>query len=225
MIGLVSQSNFVPWRGYFASARIVDLLVFYDSQQFTRRDWRNRNVILSANEPVWLTLPVNTAGKYFSSICEIQLSEPNWISKVIDKLKNSYAGGINLEGLSLVTSILESCQQFSLLSEVNWYTTKAIADYLEISCRFDSDNEVALHGDKNQKLISVCEHFGINQYLSGPSAKSYLEVAKFEESKIFVDFIDFNKLPRVEVIKEPSILHWLLTQTKEECIELTTFAK
>ena len=100
MIGLVSQSNFVPWRGYFASARIVDLLVFYDSQQFTRRDWRNRNVILSANEPVWLTLPVNTAGKYFSSICEIQLSEPNWISKVIDKLKNSYAGGINLRPLS-----------------------------------------------------------------------------------------------------------------------------
>ena len=65
----------------------------------------------------------------------------------------------------------------------------------------------------------------LGELISGPSAKSYLEVAKFEESKIFVDFIDFNKLPRVEVIKEPSILHWLLTQTKEECIELTTFAK
>jgi hypothetical protein len=223
MMGLVSQSNFVPWRGYFASARKADRCIFYDSQQFTRRDWRNRNLILANHQPIWLTLPVNTAGSYLSPINEIHLSEVNSFSKILDKLKYTYARNMHQEGFKFVTSIFEECYQFTLLSEANWFTTKAIAKYLEIGCEFDSDIGIELHGGKNEKLIEVCKHFAISRYLSGPAAIDYLDVSKFEASNISVEFLDYKKLPKIEVAKDPSIIHWLLTETKDRCIELTTF--
>ena len=53
----------------------------------------------------------------------------------------------------------------------------------------------------------------------------YLEVPKFEKNEISVEIIDFSALPRIEATIEPSILHWLITETKERCVELTTFEK
>ena len=41
----ISQSNYIPWKGYFDFINSVDEFVLYDDVQFTRRDWRNRNLI------------------------------------------------------------------------------------------------------------------------------------------------------------------------------------
>ena len=37
----ISQSNYLPWKGYFDLIRSMDRFVLYDSVQYTRRDWRN----------------------------------------------------------------------------------------------------------------------------------------------------------------------------------------
>ena len=41
----ISQSNYLPWKGYFDLIQHVDEFIFFDEVQFTRRDWRNRNII------------------------------------------------------------------------------------------------------------------------------------------------------------------------------------
>ena len=43
----VLQSNYLPWKGYFDLINDVDLFVFYDEVQYTKNDWRNRNIIYS----------------------------------------------------------------------------------------------------------------------------------------------------------------------------------
>jgi hypothetical protein len=225
MRGIISQSNFIPWRGYFASARLATVSIFYDSQQFTRRDWRNRNILLANHQPIWLTLPVKSAGEYLSSINKIQLVDEKSVLRTLDKLKSTYRGYYREENYKFVASIFEDCRKFTLLSEVNWHTTKKIAEYLEIDCRFESDQGVDLIGDKNEKLISACKYFKINHYLSGPSAIGYLDTQKFEVNDINVEILNFSSLPKIESSQEPSIIHWILTQTREKCIQLTTFSK
>ena len=54
----ISQSNYIPWKGYFDMIAQVDEFVLYDDMQFTRRDWRNRNQIKTAHGLHWLTIPV-----------------------------------------------------------------------------------------------------------------------------------------------------------------------
>lgn len=47
----ISQSNYIPWKGYFDMIAAVDEFILYDDVQYTRRDWRNRNLIKT---PQWL---------------------------------------------------------------------------------------------------------------------------------------------------------------------------
>ena len=74
----ISQSNYIPWAGYFKLIESVDKFIFLDNVQYTRRDWRNRNTIKINNKKRWLTIPVQTKGKYKSKISEIFVSEPKW---------------------------------------------------------------------------------------------------------------------------------------------------
>jgi len=41
----ITQSNYIPWKGFFESINMVDEFVLYDDMQYTRRYWRNRNWI------------------------------------------------------------------------------------------------------------------------------------------------------------------------------------
>ena len=58
----ILQSDYIPWKGYFDIIHSVDEFILYDDMQYTRRDWRNRNQIKTANGMLWLTIPVDTKG-------------------------------------------------------------------------------------------------------------------------------------------------------------------
>ena len=46
----MSQSNYIPWKGYFDLINQVDEFIFYDDVQYTNQDWRNRNKIKPRKE-------------------------------------------------------------------------------------------------------------------------------------------------------------------------------
>ncbi len=54
----VLQSNYIPWKGYFDIIHDVDLFIFYDDVQFTKNDWRNRNLIKKNNGSARITILV-----------------------------------------------------------------------------------------------------------------------------------------------------------------------
>ena len=64
----ISQSNYIPWKGYFDLIAYVDEFVIYDEMQYTKDDWRNRNKIKIKNDSLWLTVPVKVKGKLFQKI-------------------------------------------------------------------------------------------------------------------------------------------------------------
>ena len=53
----------------------ADELILLDNVQYTRRDWRNRNLIKVDNGTKWLTIPVIVKGKYYQQIHEILLGQ------------------------------------------------------------------------------------------------------------------------------------------------------
>ncbi len=55
----ILQSNYIPWKGYFDIVKQVDEFIFYDEVQYTKNDWRNRNLIKTPLGLQWLTIPVS----------------------------------------------------------------------------------------------------------------------------------------------------------------------
>ena len=60
----ILQSNYIPWKGYFDLINYVDEFVIYDDAQYTKRDWRNRNLIKTKDGLKWLTIPVEVKNKF-----------------------------------------------------------------------------------------------------------------------------------------------------------------
>ena len=86
----ISQSNYIPWKGYFDLINSADEFILYDDMQFTRRDWRNRNRIKTPTGMNWLTIPVENKGKYLQKINETIISEEKWAKKHWLAIKQNY---------------------------------------------------------------------------------------------------------------------------------------
>ena len=89
MKAAVLQSNYIPWKGYFDIIHDVDLFVFYDDVQYTKRDWRNRNIILTANGPQYLSVPVSARRE--TLIYECKIADTKWQNKHYQALLTNYA--------------------------------------------------------------------------------------------------------------------------------------
>ena len=74
----IVKSSYIPWRGYFDLIRAVDEFILFDDMQYTRRSWRNRNQIKTAQGSTWLTIPVKVKDKYLQKICETEIDDPLW---------------------------------------------------------------------------------------------------------------------------------------------------
>ena len=75
----VIQSNYIPWKGYFDIINDADLFVFYDDVQFTKNDWRNRNIIKTPLGNKWLSVPVGK--KIHRLICDVRIDDSEWGKK------------------------------------------------------------------------------------------------------------------------------------------------
>jgi hypothetical protein len=58
MICAVHQPNFIPYLGFFAKFARCDVFVLYDTAQYSKGDFHNRNRIKTTSRASWLTVPV-----------------------------------------------------------------------------------------------------------------------------------------------------------------------
>jgi hypothetical protein len=121
----ITQSNYIPWKGFFDSIRMVDVFVLYDDMQYTKRDWRNRNLIKSPEGTKWLSIPVEVKGKYFQKISETKISDPSWTKQHWSTLQHTYG---KLDEFYFYKSVFEELysREYTFLSEVNFAFIKAM---------------------------------------------------------------------------------------------------
>jgi len=55
---VVMQPTYLPWMGLFDLIDQADVFVFYDTVQFEKQSWQQRNRIRTPGGPQWLTVPV-----------------------------------------------------------------------------------------------------------------------------------------------------------------------
>jgi len=189
----ILQSNYIPWRGYFDIIGLVDEFVIYDVAQFTKNDWRNRNLIKTAQGVRWLTIPVATAGKFGQTIGETQIAAKTWAEKHWRSVAQAYAKApFFARYRDRLESAYVTCGTLRSLSAVNRLLIDLVAAELGLSARIIDANAYPVSEGRNQRLLSVCRTSGATVYVSGPSARSYLDLTLFAEAGIRVKFMDYS---------------------------------
>lgn len=190
----IVQSNYIPWKGYFDLINMADEFILYDSVQYTRRDWRNRNKIKTQKGATWITIPVEVKGKYFQSINETKISDSQWNERHWQLLIHNYSKAKYFKNFKDIFREAYEKNKSPYLSQVNYNFIKIICGILEIKTKisWSTDFKVTEEG-KTEKLLYLCKQAGASEYISGPSAKDYLDPHLFSKEKIKLTFIDYSE--------------------------------
>lgn len=188
MAGII-QSNYVPWRGYFDFIAQVDAFVLLDDVQYTRRDWRNRNVIKTDRGLRWLTIPVESKGRYEQRIDEVVIANEGWIEEHLSTIRHAYSRAECFdETWPWLAQTYRSLRGVSRLTDVNERLIRAICEVLEITTPISRSSDYPTKPGKNERLIDICLALGAKGYLSGPAAASYVDQRLWNEAGIEVSF-------------------------------------
>jgi hypothetical protein len=186
------QSNYIPWKGYFDLIGCAHAFVLYDHVKFTKNDWRNRNLIKTNQGKAWLTIPVLQEGKSGQSIEETKTANTIWRKKHWKTLETNYlkAAYFDLYADKLKKLYLE--EKDESLSLINHKFIRTICNFLGIDTMLTFSCEYDLPGGRNENLVAICKQLGATEYLTGPSAKDYLEEHMFKEQGIRVRYADYS---------------------------------
>jgi hypothetical protein len=198
----VLQSNYIPWKGYFDIIHDVDLFVFYDDVQYTKNDWRNRNRIKTPRGARWLTVPVGQT--IHRRICEVALpSSTEWTAAHWRQFEMHYGSAPYFDRYAAPLREIYTAG-WSTLSALNQRLIETIArDFLGIATRFADSRRYAPSGKAQDRLLDLLGEVGATRYLSGPSARQYIDPAGFATRGVELVWKDYSGYPEYPQFHPP----------------------
>ena len=191
---VILQPSYIPWRGYFDQIRRADLFIFYDDVQYDKHGWRNRNQIKTAQGKQWLTIPVHSKGVTEGipiKDVKIDWSKP-WAKNHLKALKISYNKTPHFADYSAWLDVIfarrdEFLADFTIALTIE-LTRKLGFDHT----RFMRSSEIpGVDGQKTARLIQILKHVGATHYISGPSARDYIEDEQFDAAGITLEYMEY----------------------------------
>ncbi len=189
---LITQSNYIPWKGFFDAIHMVDTLILYDEMQYTKRDWRNRNKIKTENGLQWLSIPVQVKGKFYQKINNTEVSGQDWRQKHWNMLEHNYKKAPYFKRYADELKKIYLSSEETNLSTINRNFIELICGWLNITTTIKRSCEFSLKGDKTEKLVDLCLQLGATDYYTGPAAKNYINTELFHNEEINIHWIDYT---------------------------------
>ena len=191
----ILQSNYIPWKGYFDLIAAVDEFILFDSMQYTRRDWRNRNRIKTPRGLEWLSIPVEVKGRYLQKINETRSSGGDWRREHWRTLAHNYGKAPHFADQAGRFEPLYLASAETMLSGVNQAFITEICALLGIRTRITRDSDYPPTEGKTERLVALCRAAGADHYLRGPSARDYIQPELFEQAGIALEYMDYGGYP------------------------------
>ncbi len=223
----VLQSNYLPWIGYFHLIASADVFVVLDSVQFTKNDWRNRNVLVGPNGPFWLTIPVSYSHSQRTPIAAVETVNSKWQNKHSKSIDAALSGRDYWPRYrSGILDCYAALNSERLLSRVNRSFISHLMKVMNIQTDMVIDQDFGqLPSEATQRLVRICQMVGASQYLTGPSGLNYLQVNEFSKVGISVavfEYPNYGPYPQLGQSFYPavSVLDFLANNAPDTVAEL-----
>jgi len=217
----VIQSNYIPWIGYFAVMASVDLFIVYECVQYTKNDWRNRNQVQSSDgRHTWLSIPIRQH-RAAQPFMETKVAHHDWAEAHFNTLRHHFT---RTKGWILWKSELqflyEQAARMTYLFEINRLFLDWISRTLGVRTPLIFLDSYPEFENATNRLVSILKDFGATHYLSGPAAKSYIDVSQFDSAQIELSYVNYEKIIRdvfvsSEPIKTTSMMQLILENNNE----------
>jgi hypothetical protein len=179
---VILQPFYLPYSGVFELVRMADVFVFYDDVKVSRQNWQSRNQIKTSTGTQWLVVPLRGSNEGTVRETAINDDEP-WRRKHRSSIEQAYAKAPHR---ALVLDALGPlwAQPWSDLAALNIATFTRLSELVGVSADFVRSSELDVPGSASQRVLDICRALGATRYISGPSAKAYLDEPAFASADI-----------------------------------------
>ena len=207
---VILQPSYIPWRGFFDQIRQADVFVFYDDVQYDKHGWRNRNQIKTPTGKQWLTIPVSAKGVVTDHVAinEVPIVwNKAWNKEHLKTIRQHYG---KAPYFKMFESLLEEfyTREDRLLADFTVDFTIALARALHIEhTKFIRSSTLGIPGTKTDRLVKILQKVEADHYISGPSAKDYIEDDKFVAAGIRLEYVkyDYPEYPQLFPPFDPAV--------------------
>jgi hypothetical protein len=203
---LIHQPSYFPWLGLLDLCQKADLILWYDTAQYTKNDWRNRNRVRGQNGPLWMTIPVHAS--MHEQISTVVTASNMWRDNHRNMLKMCYGKAPRYWKvlLGVVEPVL--MRKTSNLADIAISSVDAMLKHIGHGRQMGKVSDLCGIGGSTPTdvLISILKNVGANEYLTSDGARDYLEADKIESAGIKVTWHDYVH-PVYEQRWQPFVSH------------------
>lgn len=225
MICTIHQPNYLPYLGFFEKAFKSDVFILYDTTQFKKNDWQNRNKICVNNGWQWISMPVYH--NFGQKIFEVKIKDPqknllkNWRSLQVIYSRAPYYKEYAPEFEAIFSSGIE------LLSELNCNIIIKAAELLGLKTKFVKSSQYPpIDTTSTQALIDLTKLTGSDTYISGGEGINYLDMKLWNSTGLKIMFQKYHH-PEYKQFNNPEFQAYmnvldLLFNCGSESLEILT---
>jgi len=191
MICTIHQPNYLPYLGFFEKAYNSDIFVLYDTTQFKKNDWQNRNKLCSSNGWQWISLPI--LHDFGQKILEVKIKDPrksllkNWRSIKVTYGRAPYFKEFAPQYEEIFNSDIE------LIAELNSSIILTAAKHLGLKTKFIKSSQLPpINSTSTQALIDINRHVNADTYISGAEGINYLDMDLWNSSGLKIIFQKYS---------------------------------
>jgi hypothetical protein len=224
----VMQPYFFPYIGYFSLIKATDKWVVFDSVQYIRHGWVNRNRILHPTEGWQYIIAPLKKHQRSTRINDVEVVDGNqWRERIFGQLEH-YRKGARFfrETSDLARHCLAGDEQN--LARLNVQILARICEHLDLAFDHDvfSESKVPVPevDDPGLWALRISQQYDADSYVNLPGGRELFDRSEFEKAGICLQFLEPASATydqgRETFVPSLSILDVLMNCGREGTIEL-----
>jgi hypothetical protein len=188
------QPYFFPYLGYFSLIRHTDIWVVFDSAQFRRHSWIERNRVLHPLEG-WLYIQVPLVKHPRSTpIMDVKIrTEEPWRERLLAQLVHyRKVAPYYAQVISLIRDALDI--NLERIAALDVHVLEKCCRYLDIPFKYTVFSSSSISGIKanspDEWALETAKAFGATEYINPPNGRALFDNAKYESAGVRLTFLE-----------------------------------
>jgi hypothetical protein len=192
----IMQPYFFPYLGYFSLIKHTDYWVVFDTPQFIRHGWIERNRILKPNEGwQYVRAPLRKASRE-TPIKDMEIvNDQDWQRRILAQLEHyKKVAPYYVEVLDLVNETV-SYETDSLVA-LDVKGLEVVCDYLDLDFPYEifseSEFEIGEVSAPDEWALEISKALGAKEYYNPPGGQEFFDTSKYDNAGIKISFLSLE---------------------------------
>ena len=195
----IMQPYFLPYLGYFQLIAAVDCFVIYDTIQYTKKGWINRNQMLRDGAAAMFSIPLQKGSDYLN-VCDRHLAETFVPAKLCAQIEGAYRKAPQFACTMPLVEQMIHYEAENLFAFLHNSLTRC-CEHIGISTPIRISSEIEggpplLSGVA--RVIDLCHRTGAQTYVNPPGGRALYSSDSFRACGLDLKFL----LPRLPVYEQ-----------------------